>query len=76
MDATDDEEVPTAIRWRLGCTGLSSGESTVIPEGWAYAPAVARTQAYALLTTYYVLLTTYHLLLTAYHSLLTTNYLL
>ena len=37
VDATDDEDVPTAIRWRLSCTGLSSGDNTVLPEGQAEA---------------------------------------
>lgn len=39
-DATDDDDVPTAIRFRLFCTGLSSGGSTVIPEGPLYFNAL------------------------------------
>jgi len=32
--------VPTAVKWRLFCSGLSSGGSTVLPEGPLYFNAL------------------------------------
>ena len=40
VDATDDDDVPTAIRWRLACTGITSGDNVVIPEGPLYFNAL------------------------------------
>ena len=40
VDATDGDDVPQNIRWRLFCTGLSSGDSTVVPEGPLYFNAL------------------------------------
>tara|TARA_B110001452_G_scaffold26846_1_gene21053 strand:- start:62 stop:814 length:753 start_codon:yes stop_codon:yes gene_type:complete len=40
VDATDDEDVPTAIKWRLACAGIESGGVTIVPEGQLYSNAL------------------------------------
>lgn len=40
VDATDDEDVPTAIKWRLQCVGIESGGVTIVPEGQIYFNAL------------------------------------
>ena len=40
VDATDDDDVPTAVRWRLQCAGIESGGVTIVPEGQIYFNAL------------------------------------
>ena len=47
VDATSDEDVPTAIKWRLSCTGLEAGGECLVPCGPLYFNALVQPLARA-----------------------------
>lgn len=44
VDTTDDEEVPTSVRWRLQCAGITVGDDELVPPGPLYFNALVAQQ--------------------------------
>jgi len=47
VDATDESGMPTAVQWRLSCSGISAGgdEDELVPQGSLYCNALLTVRA-------------------------------
>ena len=44
VTSTDDDDVPTALRWRLECDGIRVGGESLVPEGPVYFNALTTAE--------------------------------